>query len=516
MQYGPRAGWTVLQWSLTPLPVPPHNLCNSTTAQQSEQYAQMYQNMDRQPDTNLTDVTIVGAGSAGLLAAYELLRLRPGTRVTVIEAGPPLQTRVIEPAGNTAGYGGAGFYLGGRLFLGAATVPVMPPVTPPATMQPILAGETYLRYARAVDDLYTQLGARSPVRPEPPPPLAEAAAHAASAGLDYILSYPSRVLPMAERRAVLAGLRAWLEERGVRLRFAARATTIRREAYGFTLALDPAGTAPASDAAPRLRTRALLLAPGRYGTEWLVQTATELGAQLVELPVTFGVRLEFAAAAYAPLSDLNPDPRLQLRLARDAVIKTYATCPGGSVAPIMRYGTLVASGLPVLLADRGPNTTMAVLLQPGIAGAAGEWHGGDTLAARVHARYPNALVVQRLEDVRTRRATTPAALEAHSVRPTYPTAPGAIHDLYPPAFWAACEDLLQRIARLAPAIATGDALVYAPAEERFWHVPTDAGLQTSVPGLFVAGDAPGQSQGAIQAGVTGLLSGAGLARLLDA
>ena len=54
------------------------------------------------------------------------------------------------------------------------------------------------------------------------------------------------------------------------------------------------------------------------------------------------------------------------------------------------------------------------------------------------------------------------------------------------------------------------------AEEHFWHVPTDDHLQTVVPGLFVAGDAAGHSQGVIQAGVAGLLAGGGVAAYLSA
>ena len=41
-------------------------------------------------------------------------------------------------------------------------------------------------------------------------------------------------------------------------------------------------------------------------------------------------------------------------------------------------------------------------------------------------------------------------------------------------------------------------------------------MQTTTPGLFVAGDGPGQSQGIIQASIAGLLAGEGLAAYLGA
>jgi uncharacterized FAD-dependent dehydrogenase len=125
------------------------------------------------------------------------------------------------------------------------------------------------------------------------------------------------------------------------------------------------------------------------------------------------------------------------------------------------------------------------------------------------------LIVQRLGNVRRRQPTTDEALAANSVRPTDPTAiAGALYDAYSETYWQAFEQFLERINELAPGILMDDALVYGPAEERFWGFPTDDLLQTTSPGLFVAGDGAGQSQGIIQASVAGLLAGEGMAHAL--
>lgn len=467
------------------------------------------------------DVVIVGAGAAGLLAAHELLRCRPSTSVLVMESGPALAARLEAPPGGMEGYGGAGLYLGGRLYLGPATLPVLPPVSAPPEMRPILEGAAYEERARVVDALFARLGARAAVRPAPDTPLAQAVARAAEAGIEYITSYPSRPLAVAERHTVLATLHAELRAAGAHFAFHCRVAAITRAGDDFLI--EPARSGSAGSARhsvagerPRCpRARAVVLAPGRYGADWLVRVAGDLGARVIQLPSTFGVRVEVAAAAYAPLTDITPDPRLQRALAGDAVIKTYATCPGGRITPITRYGRIVASGVPVPLSAHGPNTTFALLVQPGARGAAGAWRGGESLAERMDQRAPGRLVVQRLEDARLRRPTTPAALAANPVRPTYHEAvPGALHDIYPEAYWFACEDFLRRLAQLAPGVDAGHALLYGPAEERFWYFPTDHRLQTSASGLFVAGDAAGQSQGTIQAGVAGLLAGAGAAAYL--
>lgn len=466
-------------------------------------------------DTTPPETLIAGAGMAGLMAAHTLLARRPATRVLVVEPGPGLAGREHQEPGSMVGLGGAGLYLGGRLFLGPAAIPVLPPVSAPPGVRSVLSGEAYLAHARQVEALLVRLGARGEVRAAPDPRLAAAARAAAEVGVEYILSYPVRLVGAEERRQALAALHAELVRMGARFAFGWRVVAAtRRDGAGFAVTLAAtSAVAPAPDREVACAT--LLLAPGRYGAEWLVATVRTLGAAVLEMPIAFGVRAELPQATYAPLTALNPDPRLQRVVAGDAVIKTYATCPGGSVVAIARYGALVASGVPATPETRGPSTTFAVLAQPGAQGARGDWRGGEALARRLNARVPGRLVVQRLADVRANRPTTAATLARGAVRPTCAEArPGTLHDVYPPAYWEAFEDFVQGIAHLAPGSDAPDVLLYGPAEERFWQFPTDERLETNLPGLFVAGDAAGQTQGALQAGVAGTLAGEGLAARL--
>lgn len=458
--------------------------------------------------TSAFDVVIVGTGPAGLLAAYDVLQRRPATSILLVDAGPPLAERRARGSSELEGYGGAGLYIGGRLYLGTFSIPVMPPGTPPREMHAVLEGEAYARRAQVVDEFFKRLGAESEVIAMPPERLAQAVEQAAAVGIEYITSYPARPLGMEERFGILAHLRAFLEEAGAQFAFGSRVREIvRDDSAGFRVEL----TGSEGDAR-RVAGSTLLLAPGRYGAEWLSATTLALGAQVVALPSAFGVRIEVPAAVYVPLTDVTPDPRLHRTLVGDdALMKTYATCPGGLVVPVTRYGARVASGVPLPRDRRSENTTFAVLVQPGIEGAAGRWRGGEALTRTLNERYPEALVVQRLEDIQAQRETSAEALTRNSIQPTCATAQaGTLYDAYPSAYWEAFDDFLERIERLAPGTMSGDVLVYGPAEERFWYFPTDDQLQTTTPGLFVAGDAAGQSQGIIQASVAGVLAGEGI------
>src|SRR5579862_986145 len=138
------------------------------------------------------DVVIVGAGVSGLLAAYELLRLRPRATLTLVDAGLSLDERLRQGTPTSEGYGGAGLYLGGSLYFGTTTLPVMPPVSAPTEMRPVVEGEAFERRARVVDALFTELGATAPWRPAPAESLAQAIAQARAVGIDYVTNYPAR------------------------------------------------------------------------------------------------------------------------------------------------------------------------------------------------------------------------------------------------------------------------------------------------------------------------------------
>ena len=460
------------------------------------------------------DILIVGSGAAGLFAAHEALRIRPGARIVIVDAGLSLKERPEATQSQMVGFGGAGLYLGGRLYLGPATIPIMPTVSAAPEQRSVLEGDAYAEHARAVDGLFTDLGATAVARPAPEGALADAVRAARAAGLEYVTSYPARVIERTERLDVMRRLRERLELGGASFAFGARVVSVRRSGGAFVATLRAVSST--DQQTHDIRARNVILAPGRYGAEWLAETARSLDAQVTPLPTAFGVRLEFDATAYAPLTSVNPDPRIQLALPHhDAIMKTYATCPGGLVMPVRRYGALVASGVPLPPDRRRGTTTFAALLQPGHRGATSVWKGSDGIAEAVNERSPRALIVQRLGDIFDARPSDAESLSAGAVQPSCVEAvPGALHDLYPTQYWRSLDEFLKRLGRLTPGLNWRDALVYGPAEERFWHFPTDEHLQTNVPGLFVAGDGPGQSQGVIQAGVAGQLAGHGAAARL--
>jgi uncharacterized FAD-dependent dehydrogenase len=89
--------------------------------------------------------------------------------------------------------------------------------------------------------------------------------------------------------------------------------------------------------------------------------------------------------------------------------------------------------------------------------------------------------------------------------------PGDISFAYPGRIVRNLQESLELLARVIPGVAHPSTIIYVP-EIKFYDVryPTSQDLETSVPGLFVAGDGAGKSRGIVGAAVNGLMAAEGI------
>lgn len=424
--------------------------------------------------TGVYDVAIVGAGPAGLFGCHEITRLRPETKVVLIDRGPDLEERVAAgPEGRKAtnwlsGFGGAGFFIGGRMSFDLDTATGSPTTVPP---------QRGAQVAADVDRLLTGWGAEAEVQADAPAPLLEAAGRAAATGLTWHLNYPARHLSPRERLSTLTGLRRDMGP-SVEIRIRSTVEAINRADDGWAIETVD------EDGRKLCRAHAVLMAPGRAGAEWLARILRKAGASVAE-ELSVGIRVEARVGTLAPLTDLTPDPRLSLALASGR-LRTYAFAVGGRVS-------VTSDTIPRVTVRPGgvassPNSSFALL-----------WQASTELPHR--RRDPGAA---RLADV---------GLDAHGECGNDP--PARTLDLpwsdikghWPDDFWYGMDDFIHRMDSLAPGIASGRTLAYSPAIETVWTYRLGESGETELPALYLAGDGAGISQGAMAAAISGVMAG---------
>jgi len=119
-------------------------------------------------------------------------------------------------------------------------------------------------------------------------------------------------------------------------------------------------------------------------------------------------------------------------------------------------------------------------------------------------------------DFREGRRSSPATFESRIrhfdfCRSTCKAVPGDITLGMPARIIDNLWESLKKLDKIVPGILHPSTLMYAP-EIKFFdtHFPTGSDLETSVPGLFVAGDGTGKSRGIVGAAISGIIAARGI------
>jgi len=425
---------------------------------------------------------VVGMGPAGLFAALRLAQA--GWKPVMIERGAPVEERErsvaafqrggpLDPESNVQfGEGGAGAFSDGKLATG-----IKDPLR-----------EEVLR-------VFAECGAPGDV-------LTSAKPHIGTDRLpDIIRALREKILSMggeARCHTRLAGL-------SVRAGCVRGARVVRP------------GETPVPEAS-NIEADRILLATGHSARDTLLMLA-DSGVLLQPKPFAVGVRIEHAQSwlnraqygSYASHPSLGAaEYKLAARLADGQDVYTFCMCPGGTVvAAASELAGVVTNGMSRWARD-GVNANAALLtgisenrfadrsiagidFQRGLEEAAFRAGGGDFRAP-----------AQRVGDFLAKRASK----RPGSIEPTYPRGVtwGELDSCLPRFVTDSLRAGIVKLDRMLPGFANPDAVLTA-VESRSSspvRVVRDEKYQTSVAGLFAAGEGAGWAGGIISAAVDGL------------
>ena len=117
-------------------------------------------------------------------------------------------------------------------------------------------------------------------------------------------------------------------------------------------------------------------------------------------------------------------------------------------------------------------------------------------------------ILQRLKDLEQGRRSTADRIRRVRIAPTLAEfTPGDVSMALPQRVVVDILEAIERLDRILPGLSSDGTLIYAP-EIKFYDTRyrVSEGMQTGLPGLYVAGDASGHSRGIVFAAVTGILA----------
>lgn len=466
-----------------------------------------------QEETQRFNVAIIGTGPAGIFAALELSRLQPNLKILMLEKGP-LRGRG-DRDNKTTGWGGAGAFSDGKLDLtseiGGNLIDSLGKPAFASLMQE--AEAAYLRYCGPEE---------THVETEPNPERVCELSEQCSREHMHLIPFPVRHLGTDRAYDIVMDMHADLKKAGVHILTDCEVKKIEpaESAAPFTIFTEYEGKEKIFTA------EHVVAATGREGDSWLWKEALRLGIPVERNRVDIGVRVEVRNDIFQHFTSVLHEPKIIYRTpCHGDRVRTFCVCPNGFVVKEQYRGLNVYTVNGESDSKRGrqsPNTNFAILVSQAFT----EPFNDPTTYAASIARTANMLaggdgvLVQRVDDIkRFRRSNAQRIRQSIGdgfIEPTLPEAvPGDLSLAIPSRHWCCILSMLDALNRIAPGIAGPHTLLYGP-EVKFYSnkITATFPFETTVPGLYVAGDGSGNTRGLMQSSMMGMIVGRDIAKKL--
>jgi len=422
------------------------------------------------------DVTIIGAGVAGIFLAHELME--HGQTVLVIDAGKPLGQRTLQET--YLGFGGLGKSEGKYNYSAGFG----------GELAGKLGTEKTLHLMQQVDALLCRYGADEVESYSTANFVL--ATRAKAAGLETIET-TVRHLGTGLSERILRRLEAVLQKQ-ITFRFETFVETIEKQHNGFLL----------TTKRETFSSQRVVFATGRSGTEWMQEQLQTLGLVQNKTRLDLGIRIEMEETAFRTLLQGTFETKLAYASAAGTAV-TYCMNPKGRIIRKHQEGLVMPDGQNFREQESGTTNLNFTLFLPRYFATLGEAnHYAASVIGRIN-QGTDRIVVQRLDDLRAGHSTQPHALAESEVRPTLEATPGNLIEEVPDTDITVLLEFLERLEHLLETPLSPDTLLYG-MDGKFYApvLSTSPVFETDIRGFYAIGDCSGVTHSLSQAAASGL------------
>lgn len=453
------------------------------------------------------DVIIIGAGPAGLFAAYELITNNRNLKIVVLDKGKRAENRVCpmnmnnipckncNPCGILSGYGGAGTFSDGKLNF-------IPKIGKSDLFKYMDQHEAY-KLIDDTEEIFTKFGMDSTVYPTNMDEANRIKEKIAKLGAS-LLVIKQKHLGSDKLPGYIKGFTDFLEKNGVEILENADVTDIiagKNKEYKVIYKKNKQEI--------EITGSKVIVAPGRTGAKWIQELADKYNIPYTSQSIEVGVRVEVRKEILEEITAVIYDPTIFIKTdTYNDEIRTFCTNPGGFVAKENYEGYICVNGHS-LKETKSNNSNFAFISKVNLTHPTTNTRQyGESIARIANVLGDGKPIIQSLRDLRAGRRSTFERIKKGFIEPTLKDCvAGDLALVLPHRLIINILEGLKKLDQIIPGVNNDETLLYGPEIKFFSNeITTNNNMKLENYDIYFIGDGAGKAGNIVTAAATGLVA----------
>lgn len=449
------------------------------------------------------DVIIIGAGPAGLFAAYELITKNEKLKVALIDRGSKVVKRFCpmnknktsckncNPCRILSGYGGAGTFSDGKLNF-------IPKLGKSDLFKYMSESEAY-KLIDDTEEIFTKFHMDSDIFPSNMEEAENIKKQVTLTGARLLL-IKQKHLGSDHLPEYITELCDYLEKSGVEL----------FENKDITEIISKDGMYEVVDSKKNILTsKKVIVAPGRTGAKWVQELADKYKIPYISQSIEIGVRVEVRKEVLENITNVIYDPTIFIKTdTYGDEIRTFCTNPGGYVTKENYYGYICVNGH-ALKEKKSNNSNFAFISKINLTEPVTNTREyGESIARIANVLGDSKPIIQRLKDLRHGRRSTWRKIDKGFLEPTLKDCvAGDLALVLPYRIITNIIEGLDKLDKIIPGVSNDETLLYGPEIKFFSNeITTNNQFKLEKEDIYFIGDGAGKAGNIVVAAATGLVA----------